>query len=159
RRRYDEARIGSRRRSNEEFCNELAKIPLLHEPGSCWEYSRSTDVLGRVIEVASGKTLGAFLAEEILGPLGMVDTGFAVPAAAHGRIAEAFETDPDTGGKVELLDPKVVPAFESGGGGLVSTALDYARFLQVMHDGGRSGGLRLLGRKTCEWMTADHLGS
>src|SRR5690606_30151950 len=112
RRRYDEARIGSRRRSNEEFCNELAKIPLLHEPGSCWEYSRSTDVLGRVIEVASGKTLGAFLAEEILGPLGMVDTGFAVPAAAHGRIAEAFETDPDTGGKVELLDPKVVPAFE-----------------------------------------------
>lgn len=159
RRRYAEARIASRRRTNAQFCDELAKIPLLHDPGASWEYSRSTDVLGRVVEVASGKTLGAFLGDEILGPLGMVDTGFAVPPASHGRIAEAFETDPDTGEKVELLDPRVDPNFESGGGGLMSTALDYARFLQLMQGGGRSGDLRLLGRKTCEWMTADHLGT
>lgn len=159
RRRYAEVRIASRRRTNEAFCDELAKIPLLHDPGASWEYSRSTDVLGRVVEVVSGKTLGAFLADEILGPLGMVDTGFSVPPAAHGRIAEAFGTDPDTGEKVALLDPRVVPDFESGGGGLMSTALDYARFLQMMQDGGRSADVRLLGRKTCEWMVADHLGA
>lgn len=158
-RRYAEARIGSRRRTNEQFCDELAKIPLLYDPGACWEYGRSTDVLGRVVEVASGKALGAFLSEEILGPLGMVDTGFAVPAQSHGRIAEAFETDPDTGEKVGLIDPRVEPAHESGGGGLMSTTLDYARFLHMMQGGGCSGDVRLLGRKTCEWMAADHLGS
>lgn len=158
RRRYGEARIASRRRTNEEFCNELARIPLLLDPGSAWEYSRSTDVLGRVVEVVSGRTLGAFLADEILGPLGMVDTGFSVPAADHSRIAEPFGSDPDTGESVQLLDPRVVPSFESGGGGLMSTALDYARFLQMMQDGGRSADARLLGRKTCEWMVADHLG-
>lgn len=159
RRRYDEVRIASRRRTNEEFCNELAKIPLLLDPGTAWEYSRSTDVLGRVVEVVSGKPLGVFLADEIFGPLGMVDTGFSVPEAAHGRIAEPFASDPDTGASVSLLDPRVVPSFESGGGGLMSTALDYARFLQMMHDGGRSADVRLLGRKTCEWMVADHLGN
>src|SRR5690606_26752112 len=159
RRRYAEVRIASRRRTNEACGQELAKIPLLHDPGAFWEYSRSTDVLGRVVEVASGMSLGAFLADEILAPLGMVDTGFSVPATTQGRIAEAFGTDPDTGEKVALLDPRVVPEFESGGGGLMSTALDYARFLQMMQDGGRSADVRLLGRKTCEWMVADHLGS
>lgn len=159
RRRYDAVGIGSRRRTNEAFCDELAKIPLLHDPGAFWEYSRSTDVLGRVVEVASGRTLGAFLADEIFGPLGMVDTGFAVLPPGHDRIAEPFENDPDTGEPVRLLDPKVVPAFESGGGGLMSTAADYARFLLMVQGGGRSGGVRLLGRKTCEWMLADHLGT
>ncbi|MFA7503824.1 MAG: serine hydrolase domain-containing protein [Burkholderiaceae bacterium] len=159
RRRYAEVGIGSRRRTNEQFCEELAKIPLLHDPGAFWEYGYSTDVLGRVVEVVCGKTLGAFLADEIFGPLGMVDTGFSVPPPSHGRIAEAFETDPDTAEPVRLLDPRVAPAFESGGGGLMSTALDYARFLQAMQGAGRLGDVRLLGRKTFEWMTADHLGA
>ncbi len=155
---YVQVKIASRKRSNAEFARELAAIPLAHQPGSAWDYSRATDVLGVLIEALSGQTLGDFLQQRILGPLGMKDTAFSVPPRQQHRIAEAFDRDPDSGAPVKLLEVREPPRFESGGGGLVSTAMDYARFLQLMLGGGTLDGVRLLGRKTVELMTADHLG-
>ena len=155
---YTAERIYSRNQSNADQVATLAKLPLLHQPGTKWEYSRSTDVLGRLIEVLSGLTLGEYLQRHIFAPLGMVDTAFYVPAPGHGRLAEAFAKDPDTGAGVQLINVHDAPKFESGGGGLVSTAGDYARFLQMLLNGGRLDGVRFLSRKTLELMTADHLG-
>jgi CubicO group peptidase (beta-lactamase class C family) len=155
---YMAERIYSRNQSNADQVAALAKLPLLHQPGTKWEYSRSTDVLGRLIEVLSGLALGEYLQRHIFAPLGMVDTAFYVPAAGHGRLAEAFAKDPDTGAGVQLVNVQDAPKFESGGGGLVSTAGDYARFLQMLLNGGRLDGVRFLSRKTLELMTADHLG-
>ncbi len=157
-REYDKLQLASRKRSNEDFSRTLAGIPLQFQPRSCWAYSRATDVLGRLVEVVSGQTLGTFLQREIFGPLGMVDTGFAVPASQQHRIAEAFAHDPDGGVPMKLINPREVPALESGGGGLMSTAMDYARFLQCLRNGGELDGYRLLGRHTLAFMTADHLG-
>jgi CubicO group peptidase (beta-lactamase class C family) len=136
----------------------LAKLPLLHQPGTFWDYSHSTDVLGRVVEVVSGETLGAFLKGHILDPLGMRDTGFHAPAEKHERLAEPFPIDPDSGAAVSLIETRVPPLFESGGGGLVSSIEDYARFLHMLYHGGVLDGVRLLGRKTVAFMTSDHLG-
>jgi CubicO group peptidase (beta-lactamase class C family) len=156
---YMAAKIHSRDQSNADQVAALGKMPLLHQPGTKWEYSRSTDVVGRLIEVLSGLSLGDFLQRRLLAPLGMVDTAFHVPAHHHARLAEAFAKDPDSGGTVQLLKVRDAPKFESGGGGLVSTAADYARFLQMLLNRGRLEGVRYLSRKTIELMTADHLGS
>jgi CubicO group peptidase (beta-lactamase class C family) len=156
---YTAARIYSRDQTNAEQVAALGRLPLLHQPGSKWEYSRSTDVLGRLIEVLSGLTLGEFLKRRILAPLGMVDTAFHVPELQHARLAESFAKDPESGGTVQLMKVKDAPKFESGGGGLVSTASDYARFLQMLLNRGTLDGVRYLSRKTIELMTADHLGS
>jgi CubicO group peptidase (beta-lactamase class C family) len=142
-----------------EFIDRLAKAPLLHQPGSNWEYGFSSDVLGRVVEVVSGKTLGQVLEERIWRPLRMPDTGFVVPADKHARLAAGFATDPDTGKPVTLPDAKTAPKFECGGGCAVSTAGDYIRFGQMLANRGILDGTRLLGRKTVEYMTADHLGT
>jgi CubicO group peptidase (beta-lactamase class C family) len=158
-RQYEAARITDRSRSNAEFCKVLAALPLQDEPGTCWQYSRATDVLGAVLEVASGKGLGALLAERIFDPLGMKDTAFATPKDQWRRLAEPFAKDPDSGAAIEMMDAREVPAFESGGGGLMSTAADYIRFLQLMRNRGSLAGTRLASRKTIEWMTSDHLGS
>ena len=155
---YMEAKVFRRNQTNAEQAATLAALPLMHQPGTRWEYSRSTDVLGRVIEVLTGENLGTVLAERILKPLGMTDTDFFVPPVKHQRLAEAFPRDPDTGADVQLLEVRQQPSFESGGGGLVSTAMDYARFLQMLLAGGTLDGARLLSRKTVEYMTADHLG-
>jgi CubicO group peptidase (beta-lactamase class C family) len=155
---YMSAKVYSRSQSSADQVATLAKMPLLHQPGTRWEYSRATDVVGRLIEVLSGVPLRVFLERRILGPLGMSDTAFHVPPQHHSRIAEAFAKDPDSGGKVQLLEVRDAPAFESGGGGLVSTASDYAGFLQMLLDGGTLAGSRFLSRKTLELMTADHLG-
>nr|WP_294505257.1 serine hydrolase domain-containing protein [uncultured Rhodopila sp.] len=156
---YAQARVARLKQTNADQAEALAKLPLLHQPGTAWEYSRSTDVLGRLVEVVSGQTLGAFLAERILAPLGMTDTGFHVPEEDQRRIAEPFAKDPDGGQDVTLLDVRRPAMFESGGGGMVSTATDYARFLAMLLGNGRLGPVRLLGRKTVELMTADHLGA
>ena len=140
------------------FTQALAAIPLMDQPGSVGEYSRATDVLGRLVEVLSGHTLGAFLAEKIFAPLGMPDTGFFVPPAQHGRIAEPFAHDPEGGVLMTMSSIRAQPAMESGGGGLVSTAMDYARFLQCLLNKGQLGDVRLLGPRTVDFMTADHLG-
>jgi CubicO group peptidase (beta-lactamase class C family) len=155
---YMSARVYSRSQSNADQVATLGKLPLLHQPGTRWEYSRSTDVVGRLIEVLSGERLSVFFQRHILEPLGMIDTAFHVPPQHHSRLAEAFAKDPDSGGKVQLLEVRDAPNFESGGGGLVSTASDYARFLQMLLNGGTLDGCRLLSRKTIELMTADHLG-
>ena len=155
---YMDAKTYRRNQTNTDQAATLGVLPLAHQPGTRWEYSRSTDVLGRVVEVVSGQSLGQFLDSRILQPLGMTDTAFHVPADRHARLAGGFVKDPDSGVDVNLLDVREPPKFESGGGGLVSTAMDYSRFLQMLLNNGKFGDTRLLGRKTVELMTADHLG-
>lgn len=157
-RQYGAVKIASRERTNAEFSQTLAGVPLQFQPGTVWAYSRATDVLGRLVEVVSGQGLGVFLQAEIFGPLGMVDTGFAVPPDQHHRIAEPFAHDPDGGVPMKVLEPRQVPAMEGGGGGLMSTAMDYTRFLQCLRNRGELDGVRLLGPHTVDYMTADHLG-
>ncbi len=155
---YMSARVYSRTQSSADQVATLAQMPLLHQPGTRWEYSRSTDVVGRLIEVLSGVPLRVFFESRVLAPLGMSDTAFHVPPQHQARIAEAFAKDPESGGPVQLVEVRDAPNFESGGGGLVSTASDYARFLQMLLNGGTLDGSRFLSRKTLELMTADHLG-
>ena len=157
-RQYAQARIGSRERSNAEFCHQLAALPLMFEPGTVWEYGRATDVLGRVIEAVSGLTLGAYLEAAIFKPLGMTETWFTVPPEHHHRIAEPFVRDPEGGVQMRVVDVREEVPLESGGGGLSSTMMDYARFLQFMLNKGELDGVRLLGPRTVDFMTADHLG-
>jgi CubicO group peptidase (beta-lactamase class C family) len=157
-RQYGEVKIASRERTNADFSQTLAAVPLQFQPGTVWAYSRATDVLGRLVEVVGGQGLGAFLQAEIFGPLGMVDTGFAVPPEQQHRIAEPFAHDPDGGVPMKVLEPRQVPAMEGGGGGLMSTAMDYTRFLQCLRNRGELDGVRLLGPHTVDYMTADHLG-
>src|SRR5690349_774720 len=154
---YQELGAQMRIMNSAEFVAALAKLPLLYQPGSRWEYSHATDVLGRLVEIWSGMSLGDFLRRRIFTPLDMSDTGFHVPEMQLGRVAQPFAKDPDTGAPVELLDVRHKPAFESGGGGLASTTLDYARFSQMLLANGTLEGERILGRKTLEYMTADHL--
>lgn len=157
-RQYAQAQLASRDRTNREFAQALAAIPLMFEPGTVWEYSRATDLLGALVEVVSGQSLGAFLQENILGPLGMVDTSFVVPPEKHHRIAEPFGHDPDGGIAPRLIDVRKPVAMEAGGAGLASTSADYARFLQCLLNGGELDGRRILSNATVRYMTADHLG-
>ena len=155
---YRDADVRSRDHTNADLVAKLAKLPLLHQPGTRWHYGLSTDVLGRLVEVASGKGLGAFLAERIFRPLGMDDTAFSLPAAKVARAAQPWQRP---GGPLMTprFDVAVAPRLESGGGGLVSTATDYLRFSQMLLNDGEFNGVRLLGRKTVDFMTADHLGA
>jgi CubicO group peptidase (beta-lactamase class C family) len=155
---YQQSRLRSRKISNAEHASMVAELPLLCHPGATWNYSRSTDILGRIIEVVSGKTLGAFLTERILAPLQMTETAFHTGEENAGRLAEPFDADPWTGEKVQLYNMLEKPAMESGGGGLVSTTMDYARFCQMLLNGGMLDGNRIIGRKTVRLMASDHLG-
>jgi len=156
---YARAKIYRRDWNNEAFSKAMAALPLMYQPGTVWEYSRATDVLGRVVEVVSGQPLRDFFAQRIFAPLGMVDTGFHVPGEQQRRLAEPFGHDPDTGAEVRVIEVREPVALDMGGGGLVSTAADYARFCQMMLNRGVLDGRRLLSRKTVELMTSDHLGS
>ncbi len=142
-----------------EQIERLAKAPLAHQPGTAWEYSLSTDVLGRVIEAVSGKSLGEVLQERVFAPLRMTDTAFVVPAAKIPRMAQPFPKDPVSGQEVKLLDVTVAPKNDAGGAGTAGTAMDYARFSQMLLNGGQLEKTRLLGRATVAQMTSDHLGS
>jgi CubicO group peptidase (beta-lactamase class C family) len=155
---YQQSRLRSRKISNAEHATLVASLPLMCQPGAEWNYSRSTDILGRIIEVVSGMTLGAFLTERILAPLQMAETAFHTGPENADRLAEPFPTDPWTGEKVQLFNMLEKPAMESGGGGLVSTTMDYARFCQMLLNGGILDGNRIVGRKTLELMASDHLG-
>jgi len=156
---YQQSRLRSRKISNAEHAALVASLPLICQPGTEFNYSRSTDILGRVLEVVSGQTLSAFLTARILAPLGMAETAFYAVAENAGRLAEAFPTDPWSGEKVQLFNMLEQPIMESGGGGLVSTTMDYARFCQMLLNGGVLDGHRIIGRKTLELMASDHLGS
>jgi CubicO group peptidase (beta-lactamase class C family) len=155
---YQQSRLRSRKITNAEHAGLVAGLPLICQPGAEWNYSRSTDILGRIIEVASGKTLSAFLTERILAPLQMAETAFHTSEENAGRLAEPFPTDPWNGEKVQLFNMLERPVMESGGGGLVSTTMDYARFCQMLLSGGALDGVRIIGRKTLQLMASDHLG-
>ena len=155
---YQQSRLRSRKISNAEHAALVASLPLMCQPGAEWNYSRSTDILGRIIEVVSGKSLSAFLTERILAPLQMAETAFHTGEENAGRLAEPFANDPWTGDKVQLFNMLEKPVMESGGGGLVSTTMDYARFSQMLLNGGALDGNRIVGRKTLQLMASDHLG-
>jgi len=155
---YQKAGVDSWDQTNNEFIKKLASVPLMSQPGSQWEYSRSTDVLGVVVERVSGQTLDKFLEERILKPLGMKDTAFWVPGEKQARIAEAFKVDPDSKQPVNLTEIRKEPKLLSGGGGMVSTAGDYLKFATMLLNGGELNGKRILARKTVEYMTTDHTG-
>lgn len=142
--------------SNSEFVSRLARAPLQNQPGAVWDYSYSTDVLGRIVEVLSGMELEQFFSERIFKPLGMTDTAFWFSdPGKQGRIAEV-QADPATGKRPSMPD-KTKKNWQSGGGGLASTADDYARFCQMLLNGGELNGRRLIYRKTVEQMTQNQL--
>ncbi len=155
-------RAGTMRgRDLQSMIDRMAELPLKFSPGDHWNYSLSTDVCGHLVEVISGQGFDEYLREHVFDPLGMVDSGFHVPADKHRRLASNYELDPegrlqatDMFGADEFLEP---PTFLSGGGGLVSTGRDYWRFCQMMLNGGELDGVRILGRKTVELMTMNHL--
>jgi CubicO group peptidase (beta-lactamase class C family) len=144
--------------TNAGLVERLAQVPLVHQPGTAVEFGRSTDVLGRLIEVVAGMTLGQFFGARLFAALQMTDAGFYVPAAHLGRLAEPFPTNPITGRPISRLDVTRPPTYEAGGQGAVATAGDYARFCQMLLNGGQLDGVRLLSRTTVTLMTADHLG-
>ena len=153
---YVDAKINNRDDTNATLITKLSKLPLLFHPGSTWEYSVSTDVLGRIVEVVSGMNLDQFIAERIAKPLKLPDTGFSTPAAQAERGARPQKEGP----KNELPNVPLITddaKFKSGGGGMVSTASDYARFCQFWLNGGELEGVRLVSRKSVELMTANHL--
>jgi CubicO group peptidase (beta-lactamase class C family) len=147
---YNDAKALDPGQTNAELVTKLSKIPLQYQPGTTWEYSMSTDVLARVVEVASGMDFDQFVATRLAKPLKLTDTGFWVEPAKHGRIAA-----PPKG--VNLPNVTAKPNWFSGGGGMVGTAADYVRFAQLLLNGGQLDGVRLVSRKTIELMTADHL--
>ena len=128
----------------------------MFEPGTTWEYSMSTDVLGRIVEVVSGQSLAESFAARIIGPLGMTDTAFEATGERVARVAEA-QADPATGVRPPMRNVPRPHRWASGGGGLVSTAADYLRFCQMLLNGGELNGVRLLAPSTIRHMTADHL--
>lgn len=141
-----------------EQIERLARVPLAHQPGSAWEYSLSTDVLGRVVEAVSGATLGQFLQERLFAPLNMTDTAFLLPNGKATRLAQPFAKDPVSGDAVKLLDVTVAQKNDAGGAGSAGTVADYARFSQMLLNGGQLDRVRILGRATVAQMSSDHLG-
>ena len=157
---YTEANLGDISRSNLEVADKVAALPLAYQPGSTWDYSHSTDVLGRVIEVVTGKSLYQAEKERLLDSLGLQDTSFYVTDSAKAkRVAEPFADDRNIGVNANFGDPRVAGKYESGGGGMMSTAMEYARFLQMLMNGGALDGKRYVSPKTLSYMTSDHLGT
>jgi CubicO group peptidase (beta-lactamase class C family) len=155
---YIDARIGERTATVEEMVHRMSTVPLKFSPGARWEYGVSVDVQGRLIEVIDGKTLGEAVSARVLKPLGMVDSGFQVPA---DKVARAAQPGPRPNG--EPMTPRFAvndgARYESGGGGMVSTMEDYLRFTTMLANKGELSGKRLLGKQTVAFMTADHVGS
>lgn len=143
--------------TGQEFIEKLGSLPLHHQPGSTWDYSLGLDVLGLLIEKASGHPLGKYLEAQVFKPLGMPDTGFHVPPEKQKRYAKAFPNDPDTGKPQFVADLTKPLKFECGGGCAASTAADYLRFAQMLLNGGRLEGRRVLSRKTVEYMVSNQL--
>lgn len=157
---YNQANLFDPSQTLAEFVTKLSKLPLAHQPGSTFEYGMSVDVLGRIVEVVSGMPFDRFIEERITKPLGMHDTAFYLNAAQAARAAEP-QVDPATGkrpelSKIEDFTKEKVKWF-SGGGGMFSTASDYARFCQMLANGGELGGVRLLSPKTLAVMTSDQI--
>jgi len=156
---YVEANLGEGDPDNALFAERLAKLPLAYQPGTTWDYSQSTDILGRVVEVVSGKSLYKFEKERLLDPLGMTNTSFYVTdTAKQALIAEPFPNDRKIGAGAEMADPRIARKYESGGGGMMSTIGDYARFAAMLANGGTLDGKRYLSPKTIAYMGSNHIG-
>jgi CubicO group peptidase (beta-lactamase class C family) len=153
-----QAEYDSRGMTPAEQVTAMAKAPLIHQPGTTFDYSMAVDLLGRVVEAASGKRLADFMSERLFKPLKMTDAGFYVPADNMPRLAQAFETDPFTKQKFPLLNVSAPPKNDSGGAGGVATAADYLRFSQMLLNGGSLNGARVLSPTTVKLMASDHLG-
>jgi CubicO group peptidase (beta-lactamase class C family) len=141
-----------------EFIEKLASAPLLHQPGTVWDYGFGLDVLGLIVEQISEQSLGRYLQENVFKPLGMVDTHFVLPEDKVARYAKALPLDPNTGKPQSLRSFTKGTKFECGGGCTVTTANDYLRFATMLANKGAYADKRVLGRKTVEYMTANHLG-
>ena len=145
----------------EQVCDNFAAMPLVFEPGTSWNYSVATDVVGRLVEVVSGMRLGDFLQKRILGPLGMNDTSFYVAPDKQSRLAALYAFDPSPAKKVRYtaIENQVITqrSWDSGGGGLVSTAADYWKFLQMLENGGELNGVRIISPTTLDLMTMNHI--
>jgi CubicO group peptidase (beta-lactamase class C family) len=151
---YDQRRV-----TPQQMITGIANAPLSTQPGTNWEYGMSVDLLGRVVEVVSGKRLGDFLEERIFNPLKMGDTGFSVPSQKQFRIAEPLAIDPFTKTPNKLLDVTVKPNNDSAGAGGVATAGDYMNFVSMMLNGGQLNGQRILSPMTVRLMASDMLGN
>jgi CubicO group peptidase (beta-lactamase class C family) len=149
----------SRGMTSAEQVERIAKAPLAHQPGTMWEYSMAVDILGRVVEAASGKRLAVVLDERLSKPLKMTDTSFWLPAAKMPRLAQPLAVDLTSGQKISVLDVSAEPANDSGGAGALATATDYLRFGQMLLNGGELDGARVMSRSTIKLMTSDHLGT
>jgi CubicO group peptidase (beta-lactamase class C family) len=159
RKRYAEADLFNADLTNAEFAARITTLPLAEQPGTLWDYGHSTDVLGRVIEVISARSLYQFEKERLLDPLGMNETAFYVAdSAKRPRIAEPMPDDRAISPVTQLRDPLQARKAESGGAGMVGTVGDYARFCQMLLDGGSYEGRRYLKRETIALMTSDHIG-
>ncbi len=151
--------VGGGNMTGAEFLDKLAAAPLLHQPGTVWDYGFGLDVLGLVIEKVTQQPLGSYMRERLFQPLGMTDTGFIIPAEKAARYAKALPTDPNTGQPQRMAPNALEPTkFDCGGGCAVSTASDYLRFALMLMNQGRTDEGRLLGRKTVEYMLSDQLG-
>ncbi|MGY3392001.1 CubicO group peptidase (beta-lactamase class C family) [Bradyrhizobium sp. USDA 3311] len=156
---YAEAKLFNRNLSNADFAAKIATLPLVEQPGTVWDYGFSTDVLGRAVEVISGKTLLQFERERLLGPLGMTETAFFVAdPAKFPRIAEPMPEDRNINPTTQVRDIRRPATWESGGGGMVGTVGDYARFAQMLLNGGTYDGRRYLKPETIALMASDHIG-
>jgi CubicO group peptidase (beta-lactamase class C family) len=158
RRLYDKAKIYDGDFDNAEFAERIARLPLAVQPGTTWDYGHSTDIIGRVIEIVSGKSLFHFEQDNLLGPLGMTNTSFFVAdPAKFNMIAQPMPDDSDFKTGFEH-NPAVARRWESGGGGMLSTLADYARFSQMLLNGGSLDGKQYLSPKAFELMASDHVG-
>jgi CubicO group peptidase (beta-lactamase class C family) len=151
------ANVVNANRSLAENVEAMAALPLMHQPGEVWEYSVSTDVLGRVVEIVEGASLGEVLQNRLFGPLDMVDTAFFTPESKVARRADPFSFDFMTAAGVDARGVTTPPKFQSGGGGLVSTLADYTRFAAMLSFGGAIDGKRILSPRTLAFMASDHL--
>jgi CubicO group peptidase (beta-lactamase class C family) len=145
------------KRTTAENVEAIAALPLMHQPGTAWEYGVSTDVLGRVVEIVEGARLSDVLRARIFGPLGMTDTAFFTPESKLARRADPLSFDFMTAAGVDSVNATSPPNFESSGGGLVSTLADYTRFAAMLSQGGALDGVRILGPQTIAFMASDHL--
>lgn len=150
--------LGATTMTGQEFLDKLASVPLLHHPGAVWDYGFGLDVLGLIVEQQSGKSLGAYLQENVWQPLGMRDTHFLIPQDKVARYAKALANDPDTGKPQPMTDLSKPLKFECGGGCTASTAGDFMRFALMLMNKGQYGGARVLSRKTVEFMLSNHMG-
>lgn len=144
--------------NGDAFLAKIGSLPLFFQPGTHWDYSFGMDVLGLTVEAVTKQKLGDYLRARLFTPLGMTDTGFSIPAEKASRFARPLPKDPLTGKPQSFRDPTIPNQFDCGGGCAYSTALDYARFAEMLRNRGKFESTQLLGRKTVEYMTSDQLG-